>query len=713
MCFEVSAGSSRRNSAAFAGLRALELAEPELHRLDRRAGVAGDVDLGDDVDVALGGVGEDVLEVGGGVEPAALADEVERRGLEALERGRDAAVGLGPGRGLVGDVIAGGEVVAVAEPDVEHAGLVEVVAAARAERGQLGDAGDLEPPALVVGEVEVELVELVVRHHVEQLLDGLPGLEVPGDVEVHAAEREAGRVGDVDLGQRDLARPAARARRGLHGVGRDQLAQGLDAVKHAGGVAAVDRDPAVRHVEHVGLGVAPAVAVDVERGVEGELDDRRRVAAGVGRVRGVRERGGAAGGDLAPPRAAAEHVVDRRGQVGGLAGERVGVFDDGAAHDQPAAARHDLAGHRQQLVGQVQRLARRVLGLAHRRGLDRHHVAGEPRGLRRIRRIDRDARRHGARGAVRGDPVERDVEAGRRVGLHDRPVLGEEADRAVLSGRERDEVRPWLEHEVVAARGGVGVADLQTLAREVLDHVAVGRAVGRDDAHEAEVEVPAGVEHTGPVVLQRQHGAEPVGVGGVLDRLPRDRDARRPGVAPVGAGPGVGEAPRGAAGREAARERGGQGARDRGHRHPRRGRSSDRQWGRAQPGRSGRHGHGRRWRGGVGPGRHGVRRRRARVGVVRWLVRSLHRSLHRSLLVFGRIPGVAGRCRSVRARTTAVRVARRRRGGSGQITRSRASVDWSGDGQAMVAVRRRAIAMIPACASRRGSRRPPGRRAAR
>src|SRR6266536_3400947 len=67
----------------------------------------------------------------------------------------------------------------------------------RPHPGQLGVAADLEPPALVLGEMPVEGVELECRHDVDVFHDEGDREEMPADVQVQAAIAEAGAVGDA------------------------------------------------------------------------------------------------------------------------------------------------------------------------------------------------------------------------------------------------------------------------------------------------------------------------------------------------------------------------------------------------------------------------------------------------------------------------------------------------------------------------------------
>ena len=68
---------------------------------------------------------------------------------------------------------------------------------------------DLEPPSLVVGQVQVQGVELVEREEVDELLDELRRVEPAGHVEENAAIAEAGGVLDLHGGDEPTARTAA------------------------------------------------------------------------------------------------------------------------------------------------------------------------------------------------------------------------------------------------------------------------------------------------------------------------------------------------------------------------------------------------------------------------------------------------------------------------------------------------------------------------
>ena len=136
-------------------------------RLKHRVAMAGNVDLGDDRDAERRGAGDEGPHVPGRIDPAVA-------GEAAAEERRDG----------------------------------EAVAAPRRDRRELGIAGDVEPPALVVAEVEVEHVQLVPGEAVDEPRDLVRRIELPGDVEMRATEGEARRIVD-EAELREDERPRA------------------------------------------------------------------------------------------------------------------------------------------------------------------------------------------------------------------------------------------------------------------------------------------------------------------------------------------------------------------------------------------------------------------------------------------------------------------------------------------------------------------------
>ena len=153
--------------------------------------VSREVDFGNDIDVSFGGI----------------ADY-----LTAFVLGVVASVGL-----------------AVVDAGI---GADDRLLANAALQGKLGQGFHLETPALVLGEVPVELVAAVQGHDVEHLLDGFDGEEVTGTVEQDAAIGEAGLVLDDAEGEQ-------------HGIGahqRQALAQRLCSAEDADGLASGEGD---------------------------------------------------------------------------------------------------------------------------------------------------------------------------------------------------------------------------------------------------------------------------------------------------------------------------------------------------------------------------------------------------------------------------------------------------------------------------------------
>src|SRR5205814_3356146 len=87
--------------------------------------------------------------------------------------------------------------------------------APRAHLGELGVLLDLEPPALVLGEVPVECVELERGEEIDVPLDEFYREEVAPDIEMQSPIAKARRIVDARCGD-------GRRRR------RDELPQGLD-----------------------------------------------------------------------------------------------------------------------------------------------------------------------------------------------------------------------------------------------------------------------------------------------------------------------------------------------------------------------------------------------------------------------------------------------------------------------------------------------------
>ena len=174
-------------------------------------GVAGQVDFGDDFDAPVGGVGHDFPDVVLGIETAiALLAGVEGR----FERFAAAAPGT-DGR-------------------------------------QFRILLDFHAPAVVVGQVPVELVDLVVGQPVEVTQDIIFTEERARDVEHAAAPGEAGRIHDLDA--RNLPLPE---QLGVRPFGpfvhlrRKHLQERLDGIELAGARGSADQDPVGRDFQGI------------------------------------------------------------------------------------------------------------------------------------------------------------------------------------------------------------------------------------------------------------------------------------------------------------------------------------------------------------------------------------------------------------------------------------------------------------------------------
>ena len=95
---------------------------------------------------------------------------------------------------------------------------------------QRGISQALDPPALVVGQVQVKAVQLVRGQHVDKAQQHAFREEMPGHVEMPGAPGKRRSV--VDLRARQLPW-RARHRRGAPRIGGQQLAHGLGRVERA------------------------------------------------------------------------------------------------------------------------------------------------------------------------------------------------------------------------------------------------------------------------------------------------------------------------------------------------------------------------------------------------------------------------------------------------------------------------------------------------
>ena len=154
-----------------------------------------------------------------------------------------------------------------------------------------GHAVDLDAPALVVGEVQVQHVELQHRDAVEVVEHVVDREEVAGDVEHRAAVGEARLVGDGCAG---TVQPPAGCCRVIRSpdLGRQQLPQRLRAPEQPGGRVGADAHAVGAALERVALRrtVGRAVGDDeCDVGCPGlALDDGQGESRGGTRRRGER-----------------------------------------------------------------------------------------------------------------------------------------------------------------------------------------------------------------------------------------------------------------------------------------------------------------------------------------------------------------------------------------------------------------------------------------
>ena len=194
---------------------------------DGRGGVAGHVQFRDHLDMALRGIGDD------------LADLL--LGVIAAVATRLACARLNPG-------------IAQRHP-------------AAADLGELGVTLDLHAPALVIGQVPVEGVELVLGHRVEELADLVQALEMPRRIQHQPAPAEARCV--LDGGRRHV--PAV--------AGGQQLRGGDRAIEQPGLVACTHLDAGFGNGQRIAFGR------HCRGGIEVEADPRIAGVAGQGQLR--------------------------------------------------------------------------------------------------------------------------------------------------------------------------------------------------------------------------------------------------------------------------------------------------------------------------------------------------------------------------------------------------------------------------------------------
>ena len=125
---------------------------------------------------------------------------------------------------------------------------------------QFGILLDFDAPALVVAEVEVELVHVVHGQHVNVNLHRIQRDEMATRIEVHATISEVGPITDgtaekLTLGLAHVIPALACGLAGIYGRDRQALTESLNAIKHAGCIRAYDGDLLGCDVDFVGFGL--------------------------------------------------------------------------------------------------------------------------------------------------------------------------------------------------------------------------------------------------------------------------------------------------------------------------------------------------------------------------------------------------------------------------------------------------------------------------
>ena len=190
---------------------------------------------------------------------------------------------------------------------------------------------NLEPPALIVGQMPLKYVELVPCHPIDHGTNEGGRLKMPRGVEHQAAPRVVRRIADGLRG--DLTRVPTR---------RQELPQGDGTVEQAGRRTCRHRDPVRRDFELVGLGAQAAPPL--------ELNARNVRGSGAG---------GAYGNGQCQPVGASPQLNKIAGGAVGIAIARRHAHDGGRADIERAHARGGFGGKRNDtaLGGHCQREA--------------------------------------------------------------------------------------------------------------------------------------------------------------------------------------------------------------------------------------------------------------------------------------------------------------------------------------------------------------------
>ena len=232
--------------------------------------VTGHIDFGHDLDVASGGVGHDLTQIGQRVVHAATVFRVvEEPGVDTVVHKRTGATAT--------------------------------------HRSEFGIFGDLDAPALVVRQVPVQAVHLVEGEHIDDALHLRLVEEVARHVEHVAAVAEQGLVVDVESGHTPIGR-------GSGGAGKEsggqQLAERLQTVEETGARRSTDFYAVGGDGELVGFSAQAAIGEQTHGTGFGA---RTRGFRRHGTTGGLAQTGGEVGGQLLDTVGREAHGAERLG----------------------------------------------------------------------------------------------------------------------------------------------------------------------------------------------------------------------------------------------------------------------------------------------------------------------------------------------------------------------------------------------------------------
>ena len=147
----------------------------------------------------------------------------------------------------------------------------------------LGETGiflDFQPPSRVINQMELQLVHLVHRHHVDVVLHKLLVVEVACHIKHHATPRMVGCIADFHLRHQPFH---SLLQRGAMYGGGQQLEESLNSVEDATGIMATNRHTLAIDRQAVTLGFRHTGCVDLEHHIGTAFLLRRLPAESGGR----------------------------------------------------------------------------------------------------------------------------------------------------------------------------------------------------------------------------------------------------------------------------------------------------------------------------------------------------------------------------------------------------------------------------------------------